>query len=77
LKRTLVIAQSGHDVTVFEKKRFYGRSCKTIKRVMVLRLTVGVSGFVAILFFADFGKKKQLVYELVKLSPAYRVYYEC
>jgi phytoene desaturase len=30
---------------------------------------------VLIVFFADFGKKTTDYYELIKLSPAYRVYF--
>jgi phytoene desaturase len=72
------LAQSGHDVTVFEKNATIGGRARQLKREG-FTFDMGPSWYwmpdVFERFFADFGKKTTDYYELIKLSPAYRVYY--
>lgn len=72
------LAQSGHKVTVFEKNTSIGGRARQLKRDG-FTFDMGPSWYwmpdVFERFFADFGKKTTDYYELIKLSPAYRVYF--
>ena len=78
LAASAYLAQSGHDVTVFEKNDAIGGRARQFKREG-FTFDMGPSWYwmpdVFERFFADFGKKTTDYYELIKLSPAYRVYY--
>ncbi|TRX39272.1 phytoene desaturase family protein [Flavobacterium restrictum] len=72
------LAQSGHEVTVYEKNSTVGGRARQLKAAG-FTFDMGPSWYwmpdVFDRFFADFGKKTIDYYELIKLSPAYRVYY--
>ncbi|MDG1870532.1 MAG: phytoene desaturase family protein [Flavobacterium sp.] len=78
LAASCYLAQSGHDVTVFEKNDSIGGRARQLKSDG-FTFDMGPSWYwmpdVFDRFFADFGKTTTDYYELVKLSPAYRVYY--
>ncbi|MGQ7944940.1 phytoene desaturase family protein [Flavobacterium sp. WC2509] len=72
------LAKSGHEVTIYEKNASIGGRARQLK-AEGFTFDMGPSWYwmpdVFERFFADFGKKTTDYYELVKLSPAYRVYY--
>nr|WP_315152612.1 phytoene desaturase family protein [uncultured Flavobacterium sp.] len=72
------LAKSGHKVTVYEKNESLGGRARQLK-AEGFTFDMGPSWYwmpdVFERFFADFDKKTTDYYELVKLSPAYRVYY--
>jgi phytoene desaturase len=72
------LAKSGHAVTVFEKNGSIGGRARQLK-AEGFTFDMGPSWYwmpdVFERFFADFDKKTTDYYELIKLSPAYRVYY--
>jgi phytoene desaturase len=72
------LAQSGHKVTIYEKNALIGGRARQLK-AEGFTFDMGPSWYwmpdVFERFFADFGKKTTDYYELIKLSPAYRVYY--
>ncbi|MDR6846546.1 phytoene desaturase family protein [Flavobacterium granuli] len=72
------LAKSGHIVTIYEKNASIGGRARQLK-AEGFTFDMGPSWYwmpdVFERFFADFGKKTTDYYELVKLSPAYRVYY--
>jgi phytoene desaturase len=72
------LAQSGHKVTIYEKNASIGGRARQLK-AEGFTFDMGPSWYwmpdVFDRFFADFGKKTTDYYELIKLSPAYRVYY--
>lgn len=78
LAASAYLAQSGHDVTVYEKNATIGGRARQLKKEG-FTFDMGPSWYwmpdVFERFFADFGKKTTDYYELIKLSPAYRVYY--
>ncbi|RDI58158.1 phytoene desaturase family protein [Flavobacterium glaciei] len=78
LAASCYLAQSGHDVTVYEKNATIGGRARQLK-IDGFTFDMGPSWYwmpdVFDRFFADFGKKTSDYYELIKLSPAYRVYY--
>ena len=78
LAASAYLAQSGYDVTVFEKNDTIGGRARQLKKDG-FTFDMGPSWYwmpdVFERFFADFGKKTTDYYELIKLSPAYRVYY--
>jgi len=78
LAASAYLAQSGHDVTVYEKNDAVGGRARQLKKEG-FTFDMGPSWYwmpdVFERFFADFGKKTTDYYELIKLSPAYRVYY--
>ena len=78
LAASAYLAQSGYDVTVFEKNDAIGGRARQLKKDG-FTFDMGPSWYwmpdVFERFFADFGKKTIDYYELIKLSPAYRVYY--
>ncbi|MCW2118970.1 phytoene desaturase family protein [Flavobacterium sp. 7A] len=72
------LAKAGHKVTVFEKNDSIGGRARQFK-AEGFTFDMGPSWYwmpdVFDRFFADFGKKTTDYYELIKLSPAYNVYY--
>ena len=78
LAASAYLAQSGHHVTVYEKNDAVGGRARQLKKEG-FTFDMGPSWYwmpdVFERFFADFGKKTTDYYELIKLSPAYRVYY--
>lgn len=78
LAASCYLAKSGHQVEVFEKNATIGGRARQLK-IEGFTFDMGPSWYwmpdVFDRFFADFGKKTTDYYELVKLSPAYRVYY--
>jgi len=72
------LAQNGNEVTVFEKNESIGGRARQLKR-QGFTFDMGPSWYwmpdVFERFFGDFNKKPSDYYELIKLSPAYRVYY--
>jgi phytoene desaturase len=78
LAASCYLAKSGHDVTVYEKNATIGGRARQLKKEG-FTFDMGPSWYwmpdVFDRFFADFDKKTTDYYELIKLSPAYRVYY--
>lgn len=72
------LAKKGHHVTVFEKNQSIGGRARQLKKEG-FTFDMGPSWYwmpdVFERFFGDFNKKTSDYYELIKLSPAYRVYY--
>ena len=72
------LAQKGHEVTVYEKNATIGGRARQFKK-QGFTFDMGPSWYwmpdVFERFFGDFNKKPSDYYELIKLSPAYRVYY--
>jgi phytoene desaturase len=72
------LAKSGHEVTIYEKNASIGGRARQLK-AEGFTFDMGPSWYwmpdVFERFFADFGKKTTDYYDLIKLSPAYRVYY--
>jgi len=72
------LAKSGYEVTIYEKNPSIGGRARQLK-VEGFTFDMGPSWYwmpdVFERFFADFGKKTTDYYQLIKLSPAYRVYY--
>jgi phytoene desaturase len=72
------LAKSGHEVTVYEKNASIGGRARQMK-AEGFTFDMGPSWYwmpdVFERFFADFDKRTTDYYELIKLSPAYRVYY--
>lgn len=72
------LAKSGHQIAVFEKNATIGGRARQLKKEG-FTFDMGPSWYwmpdVFDRFFADFDKKTSDYYELIKLSPAYRVYY--
>lgn len=78
LSASCYLAQSGHDVTIFEKNATIGGRARQFKAAG-FTFDMGPSWYwmpdIFERFFADFNKKTTDYYELIKLSPAYRVYF--
>jgi phytoene desaturase len=78
LSAACYLAQSGNKVTVYEKNASIGGRARQLKKEG-FTFDMGPSWYwmpdVFERFFNDFGKKPSDYYELIKLSPAYRVYY--
>ena len=72
------LAKQGNNVTIFEKNETIGGRARRLKH-QGFTFDMGPSWYwmpdVFERFFADFGKKTTDYYELIKLSPAYRVYF--
>lgn len=72
------LAKAGHYVTVFEKNSTIGGRARQLKKEG-FTFDIGPTWYwmpdVFERFFADFGKKPSDYYELIKLSPAYQVYF--
>jgi phytoene desaturase len=78
LSASCYLAKLGHEVSVYEKNDSIGGRARQLK-IDGFTFDMGPSWYwmpdVFDRFFADFGKKTTDYYELIKLSPAYRVYY--
>lgn len=72
------LAKEGHEVTIHEKNATIGGRARQLKKEG-FTFDIGPTWYwmpdVFERFFADFGKKPSDYYELIKLSPAYRVYF--
>ncbi len=72
------LAQQGHEVIVYEKNPTIGGRARQLKKEG-FTFDIGPTWYwmpdVFERFFADFGKKSSDYYELIKLSPAYQVYF--
>ena len=72
------LAKEGNKVTVYEKNASIGGRARQLKKEG-FTFDMGPSWYwmpdVFERFFGDFNKKPSDYYELIKLSPAYRVYY--
>ncbi len=78
LSAACYLAQAGNKVTLYEKNSAIGGRARQMKKEG-FTFDMGPSWYwmpdVFERFFNDFGKKVSDYYELIKLSPAYRVYY--
>jgi phytoene desaturase len=78
LSAACYLAQQGHEVTVYEKNATIGGRARQLKREG-FTFDIGPTWYwmpdVFERFFADFGKKPADYYQLIKLSPAYQVYF--
>lgn len=78
LSAACYLAKAGNKVTVYEKNASIGGRARQLKK-QGFTFDMGPSWYwmpdVFERFFNDFGKKTDDYYELIKLSPAYRVYY--
>ena len=78
LSAACYLAKAGHEVDVYEKNETIGGRARQFKKDG-FTFDMGPSWYwmpdVFDRFFADFGKKTSDYYDLIKLSPAYRVYY--
>lgn len=73
------LAQSGHNVTIFEKNNSVGGRARRLEKDG-FTFDIGPSWYwmpdIFERFFADFNKKPSDFYHLDKLNPAYSVYFE-
>ncbi|WP_284653400.1 phytoene desaturase family protein [Flavobacterium terrisoli] len=78
LAASCYLAQQGHEVTVYEKNATIGGRARQLKKDG-FTFDIGPTWYwmpdVFERFFSDFGKKPSDYYELIKLSPAYQVYF--
>lgn len=78
LSAACYLAKAGNKITVYEKNKSIGGRARQMKKEG-FTFDMGPSWYwmpdVFERFFNDFGKKTADYYELIKLSPAYRVYY--
>jgi phytoene desaturase len=79
LAASCYLAQSGYDVTIYEKNSTIGGRARQLKKEG-FTFDIGPTWYwmpdVFERFFADFNKKPSDFYELIKLSPAYQVYFD-
>lgn len=72
------LAQQGHEVAVYEKNSTIGGRARQLKKEG-FTFDIGPTWYwmpdVFERFFADFGKKPSDYYHLIKLNPAYQVYF--
>ncbi|WP_026704296.1 phytoene desaturase family protein [Flavobacterium soli] len=72
------LAKAGHSVTIFEKNSTIGGRARQLKKEG-FTFDIGPTWYwmpdVFERFFADFNKKPSDYYDLIKLSPAYQVYF--
>jgi phytoene desaturase len=78
LSAACYLSKAGHSVAVFEKNTTIGGRARQLKKEG-FTFDIGPSWYwmpdVFERFFADFDKKPSDYYELIKLSPAYQVYF--
>ena len=78
LAASCYLAQQGNTVTIYEKNDTIGGRARQLKKDG-FTFDIGPTWYwmpdVFERFFADFGKKPSDYYELIKLSPAYQVYF--
>ncbi len=79
LSAACYLAQAGHKVSVYEKNDQIGGRARVLEK-KGFRFDMGPSWYwmpdVFESFYADFGKQASDYYQLIRLSPAYRVYFE-
>ena len=79
LSASCYLAKKGHKITIYEKNASIGGRARQLKRDG-FTFDMGPSWYwmpdVFERFFADFNKKPSDYYELIKLDPAYRVYFD-
>jgi phytoene desaturase len=79
LSAACYLAKAGYDVTIYEKHGTVGGRARSYSD-KGFTFDMGPSWYwmpdVFEKFFSDFGKKVSDYYELVRLSPSYRVYFE-
>jgi phytoene desaturase len=79
LAASCYLAKQGHNVTIYEKNATIGGRARQLHKNN-FTFDIGPTWYwmpdVFERFFADFGKKPEDYYNLKKLSPAYRVYFE-
>lgn len=72
------LAKAGHKVTLFEKNKTFGGRARQLKRDGFI-FDIGPTWYwmpdVFERFFGDFNKKPEDYYDLIKLGPAYSVYF--
>lgn len=78
LAASCYLAKAGNSVTIYEKNSTIGGRARQLKRDG-FTFDIGPTWYwmpdVFERFFSDFGKKPSDFYELIKLSPAYSVYF--
>lgn len=78
LSAACYLAKAGHSVTVYEKNSTIGGRARQLKRDG-FTFDIGPTWYwmpdVFERFFSDFDKKPSDYYDLIKLSPAYQVYF--
>lgn len=78
LAASCYLAKQGHNVTIYEKNATIGGRARQLKKDG-FTFDIGPTWYwmpdVFERFFADFDKKPSDYYELIKLSPAYQVYF--
>ena len=78
LAASCYLAQSGHQVTVFEKNATLGGRARQLKKDG-FTFDMGPTWYwmpdVFEQFFSDFGRTPEQYYDLIKLNPAYAVYF--
>jgi phytoene desaturase len=78
LAASCYLAQNGYEVNVYEKNSTIGGRARQLKREG-FTFDIGPTWYwmpdVFERFFADFNKKPSDYYDLIKLSPAYQVYF--
>lgn len=78
LAASCYLAQQGYEVTVYEKNDTIGGRARQLKKDG-FTFDIGPTWYwmpdVFERFFADFGKKPSDYYDLIKLAPAYQVYF--
>lgn len=79
LAASCYLAKAGYDVTVFEKNSTVGGRARQLKKEG-FTFDIGPTWYwmpdVFERFFGDFGKKPSDYYDLEKLDPGYRVYFD-
>lgn len=78
LSSACYLAKAGHNVTIYEKNATIGGRARQLKKDG-FTFDIGPTWYwmpdVFERFFADFDKKPSDYYDLIKLSPAYQVYF--
>ncbi|GAB5400362.1 MAG: phytoene desaturase family protein [Aureisphaera sp.] len=78
LAASAYLAQAGHEVTVYEKNPTVGGRARQLKKEG-FTFDIGPTWYwmpdVFERFFGDFGKDPSQYYDLIKLNPAYSVYF--
>jgi len=78
LAASCYLAKAGHIVTIYEKNKTIGGRARQLKKEG-FTFDIGPTWYwmpdVFERFFADFGKQPSEYYQLIKLNPAYQVYF--
>lgn len=79
LSASCYLAQAGYDVSIFEKNATVGGRARQLKKEG-FTFDIGPSWYwmpdIFEKFFNDFGKSTSDYYELDKLSPAYKIFFQ-